>query len=85
MFFILLLMDTLDDLDPFFELAAFDTDLIDLQVDSIGWIDDGNYFREVQTGQDQFKQTHTFGSMGEFVFSYADLTWRNCIWELQLD
>ena len=61
----------LDDLDPFFELAAFDTDLIDLQVDSNGWIDDGNYFREVQTGQDQFKQTHTFGSMGEFAISYA--------------
>ena len=61
----------LDELDPFFELAAFDTDLIDLQVDSIGWIDDGNYFREVQSGQDQFKQTHSFGSMGEFAFSYA--------------
>ncbi|MEC8273748.1 MAG: hypothetical protein VXZ76_02790 [Bacteroidota bacterium] len=61
----------LDDLDPFFELAAFDTDLIDLQVDSNGWIDDGNYFREVQTGQDQFKQTHTFGSMGEFAISFA--------------
>ena len=61
----------LDDLDPFFELGAFDTDLIDLQVDSNGWIDDGNYFREVQTGQDQFKQTHTFGSMGEFAISYA--------------
>ena len=40
----------LDDLDPFFELGAFDTDLIDLQTDSSGWIDDGNYFREVETG-----------------------------------
>jgi hypothetical protein len=61
----------LDELDPFFELGAFDTDLIDLQVDSNGWIDDGNYFREVQTGQDQFKQTHIYGSMGEFAISYA--------------
>ena len=25
----------------------------------------------VKTGQDQFKQTHTFGSMGEFAISYA--------------
>lgn len=61
----------LDDLDPFFELAAFDTDLIDLQTDSNGWIDDGNYFREVQTGQDQFKQTNIYGSMAEFAISYA--------------
>jgi len=61
----------LDELDPFFELAAFDTDLIDLNTDSTGWIDDGNYFREVQTGQDQFKKTHISGSAGEFVMSYA--------------
>ena len=61
----------LDELNPFFELAAFDTDLIDLQTDSSGWIDDGNYFREVQTGQDQFKQTDISGSSGEFVLSYA--------------
>ena len=62
---------TLDDLDPFFELGAFDTDLIDLQTDSSGWIDDGNYFREVETGQDQFNQTSISGSMGEFAISYA--------------
>ena len=61
----------LAELNPFFELAAFDTDLIDLQTDSSGWIDDGNYFREVQTGQDQFKQTDVTGSSGEFVISYA--------------
>jgi hypothetical protein len=52
-------------------LAAFDTDLIDLRTDSSGWIDDGNYFREVQTGQDQYKKTHQWGSAGEFVMSYA--------------
>ena len=61
----------LAELNPFFELASFDTDLIDLQTDSSGWIDDGNYFREVQTGQDQFKQTDVTGSSGEFVISYA--------------
>lgn len=61
----------LDDLDPFFELGAFDTDLIDLQTDSNGWIDDGNYFREVETGQDQFNQTSISGSSGEFAISYA--------------
>lgn len=63
--------NTLDDLDPFFELGAFDTDLIDLQTDSSSWIDDGNYFREVETGQDQFNQTSISGSMGEFAISYA--------------
>ena len=36
----------LNDLDPFFELAAFDTDL-SLPTDSNGWIDNGN-FSEVQ-------------------------------------
>ena len=61
----------LNELNPFFELAAFDTDLIDLQTDSTGWIDDGNYFREVESGQDQFKQTDISGSSGEFVLSYA--------------
>ena len=61
----------LAELNPFFELAAFDTDLIDLQTDSSGWIDDGHYFREVQSGQDQFKQTDITGSSGEFVISYA--------------
>jgi len=62
---------TLNDLDPFFELGAFETDLIDLQTDSNGWIDDGNYFREVETGQDQFNQTSISGSSGEFAISYA--------------
>ncbi|MGC6470064.1 MAG: OmpP1/FadL family transporter [Flavobacteriales bacterium] len=61
----------LNDLDVFFERGAFETDLIDLNTDTTGWIDDGNYFREVMTGQDQFKQTNTSGSAGEFAISYA--------------
>lgn len=63
--------NNLDELDSFFELSAFDTDLIDLDVDSNGFIDNGQYFREVFSGQDQYKEVITEGQMGEIVFSYA--------------
>jgi long-subunit fatty acid transport protein len=63
--------NTLDELDSFFELSAFDTDLIDLDVDSNGFIDNGQYFREVYSGQDQYKEVITDGQIGEIVFSYA--------------
>lgn len=62
---------TLDELDSFFELSAFDTDLIDLDVDSNGYIDNGQYFREVYAGQDQYKEVITDGQMGEVALSYA--------------
>ncbi len=62
----------MEDLNPFYESGAFWTDLIDLSVDTAGdWVDDGNYYREVDAGQDQYKHTSVSGSMGEFAMSYA--------------
>jgi len=63
--------NTLSELNSFYELSAFDTDLIDLNVDSNGFIDNGQYFREVSSGQNQIKEVLTDGQMGEIVFSYA--------------
>ncbi len=63
--------NSLSELNSFFELSAFDTDLIDLEVDSNGFIDNGQYFREVNSGQSQIKEIITDGEMGELVFSYA--------------
>ena len=63
---------SIDNLNQFYEAGAFWVDLIDLEVDTAGeWIDDGAYFREVETGQYQHKITETSGSMGEYQFSYA--------------
>ena len=63
---------SIDNLNQFYEAGAFWVDLIDLELDTAGeWIDDGAYFREVETGQYQRKITNTFGSMGEYQFSYA--------------
>ena len=46
--------------------------MIDLEVDTSGeWIDNGAYFREVESGQYQRKITNTSGYMGEYQFSYA--------------
>ena len=61
----------LSELNNFYELLAFDTDLIDLDVDSNGFIDNGQFFREVNSGQDQYKEIITDGQIGEIVFSYA--------------
>jgi hypothetical protein len=62
----------MEDLNPFYESGAFWTDLIDLSLDTAGdWVDDGNYYREVDAGQYQYKHTSVSGSMGEFAMSYA--------------
>jgi hypothetical protein len=47
----------LSSLNSFYEYGAFQTDLIDLEVDeNTGeWIDNGEYFREVLSGQEQYK------------------------------
>ena len=62
----------LNELNSFFELSAFDTYLIDLDVDTSGnFIDNGEYFRIVDSGQNQYKQIVTDGQLGEMVLSYG--------------
>lgn len=62
----------INDLNDFYEGGAFWVDLIDLSVDTAGeWIDNGEYFSEISTGQNQRKVMTTSGSMGEYQFSYA--------------
>lgn len=63
----------LNDLNEFYEFGAFEVDLIDLSLnaDSSDWIDDGNFYREVGVGQNQYKRIDTYGSSGEFAISYA--------------
>ncbi len=65
--------NSLASLNSFYEYGAFQTDLIDLEVDeNTGeWIDNGEYFREVSSGQDQYKVTDISGKMNEFNISYA--------------
>ena len=52
---------SIDNLNQFYEGELL-VDLIDLEVDTSGeWIDNGAYFREVESGQYQRKITNTSG------------------------
>ena len=62
----------ISELNQFYEGAAFWVDLIDQNTDDEGdWLNNGQFFQQVASGQKQRFLSSNFGSMGEFQVSFA--------------